>query len=203
MKAVMSFDGDSVTCLENQNDDTNALYLHSVSAGQVCINCIGHGLIVLDPDHDTALVDPDWYMEADMIMSVGSCTYTVRHPVSQDGEMMAQKTGNYEYAVVFQPYAVSRIIVDAALSATSKNPVQNRVITARMDELFGYVSNGKALVASAITDKGVETASDAAFAVMAQNILNIPSGIGCLGMYEGMSIYGSVGLAGEYAAIED
>lgn len=176
MKAVMTFNGDNVVCLENQNDDTNALYLHSVSDGQVCINCIGHGLIVLDPDHNTVLVDPDWYLDSDIIMSVGGCTYTVRHPVSQDGEMMAQKTGAYEYLIVFQPYATAKIIVDAMLSETSKNPVQNRVITERLNELFTYVSNGKRLVASAITDKGVETASDATFAVMAENIRAISSG---------------------------
>lgn len=89
---------------------------------------------------------------------------------------MAQKTGAYEYLIVFQPYATAKIIVDAMLSETSKNPVQNRVITERLNELFTYVSNGKRLVASAITDKGVETASDATFAVMAENIRAISSG---------------------------
>lgn len=39
-----------------------------------------------------------------------------------------------------------------------------------VDELFTSVSNGKSLVASAITDKGVPTASDATFQQMADNI---------------------------------
>lgn len=43
-----------------------------------------------------------------------------------------------------------------------------------MKQLFTSVSNGKAAVASAITDKGVPTAKDAAFVVMAENIRNIP-----------------------------
>lgn len=68
--------------------------------------------------------------------------------------------------------------VDSQLSATSTNPVQNKVIKARLDEVFTSVSNGKALIASAITDKGVPTQSDATFAVMAQNISDIPSGSG-------------------------
>ena len=45
-----------------------------------------------------------------------------------------------------------------------------------MIELKNSVSDGKALVASAITDKGVATASDATFGVMANNIRNIPTG---------------------------
>jgi len=39
-----------------------------------------------------------------------------------------------------------------------------------IDELFTSVSNGKSSVASAITDKGVTTASDATFATLASNI---------------------------------
>lgn len=40
------------------------------------------------------------------------------------------------------------------------------------------VSSGKNLIASAITEKGVETQSSDAFAVMAAHILNISSGVG-------------------------
>lgn len=42
-----------------------------------------------------------------------------------------------------------------------------------LDELFQSVSNGKGLIASAITDKGVETLADATFATIAENISNI------------------------------
>lgn len=65
---------------------------------------------------------------------------------------------------------------DSALSDSSTNAVQNKVITARLNEVFQSVSDGKSLVASAITDKGVATASDATFQTMATNIGNIPSG---------------------------
>ena len=53
-------------------------------------------------------------------------------------------------------------------------------LVAAISETFTNVSNGKALVASAITDKGVQTASDATLSVMAQNIENIPTGGGIL-----------------------
>ena len=45
-----------------------------------------------------------------------------------------------------------------------------------VDQLFISVSNGKKKVASAITDKGVETAQDAAFQTMADNIAKIQTG---------------------------
>lgn len=45
------------------------------------------------------------------------------------------------------------------------------------DSLFTSVSNGKALVASAITDKGVKTAADATYQQMAENVSSIPVGI--------------------------
>ena len=60
-----------------------------------------------------------------------------------------------------------RTIVDAIKNSEGK-PLQNI-----LDELFTSVSNGKASVASAITDKGVTTAQDATFAQMAANILSI------------------------------
>ena len=68
------------------------------------------------------------------------------------------------------------ITIDSALSDTSVNPVQNKIITAKLNEVFRSVSNGKSLVASAITDKGITTAADATFQVMADNILKLISG---------------------------
>ncbi len=45
-----------------------------------------------------------------------------------------------------------------------------------LDGLFTSVSDGKALIASAVTDKGVDTAPDAPFAEMAENIGKIQTG---------------------------
>jgi len=66
--------------------------------------------------------------------------------------------------------------IDSTLSTTSENPVQNKVITARLNEVFTSVSNGKTLIASAITGKGVPTDATDTFATMASNISDIPSG---------------------------
>lgn len=62
-----------------------------------------------------------------------------------------------------------------AFSDTNMNDLEQRVADA-FEECFQSVSDGKALVASAITDKGVTTASDATFETMANNIESIPTG---------------------------
>lgn len=49
-------------------------------------------------------------------------------------------------------------------------------VETRLNEVFQSVSNGKSLIASAITDKGITTAADATFQVMATNIASIPFG---------------------------
>lgn len=59
-------------------------------------------------------------------------------------------------------------------SSTSSTITSNNVQGA-IDELFTSVSNGKALVASAITGKGIATSSDATFQTMASNIEKIQS----------------------------
>ena len=69
----------------------------------------------------------------------------------------------------------NNITVDAALSETSENPVQNKVIASKLNEVFQSVSDGKAIIASAITDKGVETDATATFDTMAGNIMEIES----------------------------
>jgi len=50
-------------------------------------------------------------------------------------------------------------------------------VNVKVDDCFISVSNGKSLVASAITDKGVTTDATATFATMAGNIDNISTGV--------------------------
>ena len=70
---------------------------------------------------------------------------------------------------------VTPITVDEELNEISTNPVQNKVITSKLNEVFQSVSEGKSLIASAITDKGVETDAGANFSEMAGNISKIES----------------------------
>ena len=74
------------------------------------------------------------------------------------------------------PGGGSAIKVDSELSAISENPVQNKVITAKLNEVFQSVSDGKSKIAAAITDKGINTAADATFNIMSENIKKIEAG---------------------------
>lgn len=58
-------------------------------------------------------------------------------------------------------------------SATLNTSAQD--LKGAINEVFLSVSNGKQLIATAITDKGVETSSDSTFQTMATNIKNISS----------------------------
>lgn len=71
-------------------------------------------------------------------------------------------------------------------AATEENLIAGALA---VKELFTFVSNGKELVASAITDKGVDTASDATFQTMATNISNINTGSGVLAKVRGCWYY--------------
>ena len=72
---------------------------------------------------------------------------------------------------------------DAALDKTSKNSIQNEVVAKKIDEIENTineikksVSDGKTLVATAITSKGVATESTDTFNVMADNVGKIQTG---------------------------
>lgn len=70
------------------------------------------------------------------------------------------------------------VTIDSELSDKSENPVKNKAITAKLNEVFQSVSEGKNKIAAAITDKGITTAADATFQVMADNIgkISVSSG---------------------------
>lgn len=73
--------------------------------------------------------------------------------------------------------------IDKELDINSENPVENKVISSKLEELDTElinikksVSDGKSKVASAITEKGVSTEATDTFDVMADNIGQIESG---------------------------
>ena len=61
-------------------------------------------------------------------------------------------------------------------SVTDEQVPSAKAVYDELQEVFQSVSNGKNLIASAITDKGVETLADATFEQMAENIGGISSG---------------------------
>lgn len=73
--------------------------------------------------------------------------------------------------------------IDKELDINSENPVENKVISSKLEELDTElidikksVSDGKSKVASAITEKGVSTEATDTFDAMAENIEKIESG---------------------------
>lgn len=188
-------------CLDSVNDGTNGLYLHFITSVAFTISYAGHGVQTITPDNNTVEIDPSWYLSSDLIFTVGGVSYTVLHPTTTTGEMMVQAVNDTTYQVSFKAASgggsyglglngtVLELIenggspsvelpIDAELSDTSENAIQNKAVTLKMNEVFQLVSNGKSLVASAITDKGVPTGATDTFATMASNIRNIPSGGG-------------------------
>ena len=100
-------------------------------------------------------------------------------------------------------YDIIHLETDASvvyLSSTDNTTVADKItnIDEEMISVKTSVSEGKTLIASAITDKGVSTASDASFSTMADNISKIPSGI------SGIPIAGTdFTYSGEYQVIDD
>lgn len=72
-----------------------------------------------------------------------------------------------------EPITASNVSYSNTTSGMTSGNVQNAI-----DELFQSVSEGKSLIAAAVTDKGVETAATDSFATMAGNIGQISSGGG-------------------------
>lgn len=117
--------------------------------------------------------------------SGGTCVLNeivkVVSPQNQPSNMFISKNGGSGGGSSYiLPQATSSVLggvyVDTELSGESENPIQNKIIKQRLDEVFTSVSDGKLLVASAITDKGVSTEDDATFQVMANNINDIATG---------------------------
>lgn len=76
---------------------------------------------------------------------------------------------------------------------TETLPTTSQTLKGSIRELFQYVSNGKTLIASAITDMGVTTLATATFEQMANNIRQITTGTTGTGDYTDISYIESTG----------
>lgn len=80
--------------------------------------------------------------------------------------------GGYPLALLSDVPTIPSTYDATKITLSSSNFTSSHVKGA-LDELFQSVDNGKTLIASAITDKGVETSKTDTFEVMAENIENI------------------------------
>jgi hypothetical protein len=83
---------------------------------------------------------------------------------------MGETLGSGPYTIEFDEEDNENL---AALSIEYDNKTSNMTATnvqSAIDELFTDVSEGKTLIATAVTDKGVETAATDSFSTMADKI---------------------------------
>ena len=91
---------------------------------------------------------------ATMGSTLGSGPYSIEIEEDEEGDLTAAQVGYNNTAT--------------GMTATN--------VQSAINELFTSVSEGKSLIAAAVTDKGVETAADATFQQMATNIGQIATG---------------------------
>ena len=106
---------------------------------------------------------------------------TALTPSSTNTQVPSAKTVYTELSNKLDASAVVNKIDSSAIVTTLDNSVTNnqipsaKVVYDELQEVFQSVSNGKNLIASAITDKGVNTLADTTFEQMANNIGKISS----------------------------
>lgn len=128
-----------------------------------------------------------WELEKDCTKYSGDITFSVRFYTTEAGNLIYSFNTLTATSRILDGLEVEEI-VDAtpsvggstgssggSIDSTVVNNLNKKIssLENNMNEVFQSVSNGKTLVASAITDKGIETANDATFQTMADNIAQI------------------------------
>lgn len=93
--------------------------------------------------------------------------------IDVDDEISDTSENPVQNKVIAEALKNVKIPVDNEINAESENPVQNKVIAAELEKLFQSVSEGKRLIALAITDRGVITSATDSFEQMAKNIMSL------------------------------
>lgn len=103
----------------------------------------------------------------------GSNDTTTPIKIDIDDELSDTSTNPVQNKVITEALRNINIPIDNEINEESENPVQNKVIATELRKLFQSVSDGKQLIALAITDKGVITSATDSFEQMAKNIMSL------------------------------
>lgn len=91
---------------------------------------------------------------------------------AKDGEIFVRTDDNENSGGAGGSSIASNILYNNSSTQLDATNIQDAI-----DEVFQSVSNGKSMIADAITDKGIETSANDTFTIMADNINNISTGI--------------------------
>lgn len=194
-------------CIDSVYDDSNSIFLIFITDKSGTVEFSNGQSFDITPQSNTIFLQQDWYLAEDLRFLYSddehvSNEFTIKKPTSTEGNMTLKKTDNFTFQVNFHkpsgggggdPYTLP--------PATTKNlggvivgnglDVNESGLLSVNEVFFQSVSNGKANIAAAITEKGVPTAANATFETMAQNIKAIPSG-----GTSPVDIYGCIGVSG-------
>lgn len=184
MKNIIVIDADnwySCDLVSSVNDGTNSLFLEikADTSNNPILEIQEESIPISDSDFIYQIASELFIGDGEITFRIIDDSQTSEYfHISKinalDGNMFLKQISDYAYSLSIQPKVSGggscECKVDDELSLISENPVQNKVITARLDEVFTSVSDGKSLIASAITDKGISTDNDATFQQMADNI---------------------------------
>lgn len=107
------------------------------------------------------------------IPTVGNGTITIKQAGTPKGTFTMNQSGNTTIELTDSDTNTWRGIQNNLTSDSTTDSLaakQGKILKAEIDDLKNSVSDGKTLVANAITGKGVTTATDAAFQTIANNI---------------------------------
>ena len=163
---IQSSDACMCICLDSIYDGTNSIYLSldvkSVTNPKLQIykdETLVSTTTLISNKENLVIIPKDLY-GANVVITfkylddnyTGN-TFTINFPEKLDGNMLIKKVNDYVFDAQYTKAGGGSgrtITVDDQLSLSSKNPVENCVITAKLQEVFQSVSSGKVLIASAI-----------------------------------------------------
>jgi len=89
---------------------------------------------------------------------------------------MGETLGSGPYTIEFDEEDNENLTASSIEYNNETSSMKATNVQSAIDELFTDVSEGKALIATAVTDKGVETAATDSFSTIAENISQIETG---------------------------
>lgn len=121
--------------------------------------------------HYTLNEENNFYIQVDSVISNGDKAFCIELLEKEPQILETQSIHEWNYTR-------GGLVADSAKKDGNGNDIATTYFTnTKGDELKKFVSDGKTLVANAITAKGVPTAADAAFDTIATNISQITTGV--------------------------